>query len=195
MGCDIHMFVESKSKDGKYWFKAGKEFKDSYFDPKKPMSDYNEITTDEPYQGRNYSLFALLADVRNDHDLTPLSEPKGLPKDVSEEIKEKAEEWGGDGHSHSYFTLQELLDIDWDFTVIPQAGLVDKKNYDLFKLTNRPYEWCQGTNQTDYHKIKWNVSLREFMRDFIDVLYELRYWGKLKELEPKDIRLVFWFDN
>lgn len=211
MGCDIHLFAEERVDDlekteykngelikGLYkpfWMKIGKVFKNLYFNTLQPIGDWNQITTDEPWQGRNYSLFAFLADVRNNHELKPLSQPRGLPKDVSDDVKKESDEWGVDGHSHSYFTLQELLDVDWDFTVIPQSGFVDPKNYKLFKKTGRPNEWCQGTLSKDYKKIKWNVSLREFLEGFIESLYELKEWGRINKKEPKDIRLVFWFDN
>ncbi|MBH9645074.1 hypothetical protein [Burkholderia vietnamiensis] len=74
------------------------------------------------YDGRNYDLFAMLADVRNGRGFAgcktgegfnPIAEPKGIPDDASDEFKAIAEQWGCDGHSHSYLTLRELLDYDW----------------------------------------------------------------------------------
>ena len=53
------------------------------------------------YIGRCYSLFALLANVRNYAEITPISNPRGLPNDVSEIVKEMSDQWGCDGHSHS----------------------------------------------------------------------------------------------
>lgn len=62
MGCDIHLFMEYKRKDGKIWFNFGEEFS----------------------LNGNYFVFAFLAGVRNEHfDLECNFKPKGLPKDVS----------------------------------------------------------------------------------------------------------------
>lgn len=56
--------------------------------------------------GRNYWLFNLLADVRYGPDwLKPLDSPRGVPDDASYAYRQLVEDWDGDGHSHSYFTL------------------------------------------------------------------------------------------
>lgn len=54
----------------------------------------------------------------------PISEPKGIPSDASSDYKMEAEEWGCDGHSHSYLTVAELKAYDWTQTTI-NTGLVD----------------------------------------------------------------------
>lgn len=72
---------------------------------------------------RNYSAFAILADVRNGRGFAgiqtgegfiPISNPRGVPDDASDEYKGEVDRWNGDGHSHSYHTLQQLLDYDWE---------------------------------------------------------------------------------
>lgn len=65
------------------------------------------------YRGRNYHLFSILADVRSYGDGTAISEPRGVPDDASDAYLYIVEQWKGDGHSHSYFTLTELLEHDW----------------------------------------------------------------------------------
>lgn len=67
----------------------------------------------QPYQGRNYELFARLADVRNYDGTDPLFEGRGIPSDASDEGAKWMESWGQDGHSHTHFTLAELLAEDW----------------------------------------------------------------------------------
>lgn len=90
MGCDIHFYAE------------------------RPVGDmWEEIPPPDQYPlgwyvDRNYVLFALLAGVRN-NDQEPISEPRGLPKDVSPEVLAEAEHWGRDGHSHSWLTVDEAL--------------------------------------------------------------------------------------
>lgn len=65
----------------------------------------------EYYSGRNYGLFSILADVRG-HQV-PIDKARGIPDDASTGYKYICEQWDGDGHSHSYFTLEELLEVDW----------------------------------------------------------------------------------
>ena len=75
--------------------------------------DGNAIYGHEIYHGRHYYLFGILAGVR--HDIVePISEPKGLPDDLSPEVAANARWWDIDGHSHSYFTLEELQAVDWN---------------------------------------------------------------------------------
>lgn len=84
MGTDIHMAVEVKGKHGRwFWYQRG-----------------NEI-----YDGRNYDLFAQLADVRNGtgfagvrtgSGFVPISSPRGLPNDISELLAINANGSGND---------------------------------------------------------------------------------------------------
>ncbi len=117
MGCDIHLNVEEKIKE--QWEFIGGDF----------------------YSGRNYNLFAILANVRNGSGfarcdtgdpLNYIDEPRGLPANVSGDIREESDHWSCDGHSHSYFSLVELLNFDWT-QISTQRGYVDAHNYHLFK--------------------------------------------------------------
>lgn len=84
--------------------------------------DYQEVSklgkiadprTDQPYNGRNYTLFGVLAGVR-DNSMDMISEDlRGLPDDVSEEIYELSNEWDMDGHSHNYLYLDEILNSEY----------------------------------------------------------------------------------
>jgi hypothetical protein len=96
MGCDIIIRTEVKRNgkwtSGDFYKKTGKKF---------------QII--EIYDGRSYSLFTILADVRNYNGvMKPISKPRGIPEDASEEYKKLCESWVVDGHSHSYLTLQEM---------------------------------------------------------------------------------------
>ena len=67
------------------------------------------------YDDRNYNLFSFLADVRNDGSITPLDEPRGIPKDASDSYLWACKIWNGNAHSHSWFLLEELLKVDEKF--------------------------------------------------------------------------------
>ena len=72
--------------------------------------------TNQPYGGRCYSLFGILAGVRNQSNpmIGGEYELKGIPDDASEVVRNVSDEWDIDGHSHNYFTLRELLDSDYN---------------------------------------------------------------------------------
>ena len=69
---------------------------------------------EEAYWSRNYYLFSILADVRNSGGVEPISYPRGVPKDASTGYLYSVKRWDSDAHSHSYFTLEELLKVDWN---------------------------------------------------------------------------------
>lgn len=69
----------------------------------------------EIWSGRNYGLFAFLADVRNDGGIEPLDEPRGISKDASDSYLWACSAWSGISHSHSWFLLEELLKVDRSF--------------------------------------------------------------------------------
>jgi len=68
--------------------------------------------SESPYGGRCYSLFGILAGVRDTSNsmMAGLDHPRGAPTDMSPEVYEIVDEYGVDGHSHNYYTVGELLD-------------------------------------------------------------------------------------
>lgn len=114
MGCDIHFYVEKKV-DGA-WKLQGELVNDD---------GCKYVSGPDFYDGRNYNLFAILADVRNGRGFAgiktgegfnPISDPRGVPDDASDEYKQLVDCWDADGHSHSHHTLRQLLDYDWTQT-------------------------------------------------------------------------------
>ncbi len=119
MGTDIHLFVE-KRKPGGRWQSADTWTPDEYSDKKKPP--LRVAYDDRFYRSRNYDLFAILANVRNGRGFAgcitgqgfnPIDLPRGLPADVTSQVKRESDQWGSDGHSHSHFTVAEILSFDW----------------------------------------------------------------------------------
>jgi hypothetical protein len=131
MGCDIHFYTERWTSSNNYegprdlsedreqklnevledvpskfrWVSADKwELEDGNW-----HVDYNL----EYYNGRNYYLFSILADVRNGSGIEPINYPKGIPDDASTGYLSKCDQWASEAHSHSYFTLEELLNVHW----------------------------------------------------------------------------------
>jgi hypothetical protein len=223
MGADIHMYAEKYNKEKNQWVKIGDVFNNKYYWPEQEIDKYNQPMTDQPYQGRNYDLFAILADVRNGYGFAgcdtgdgfiPISEPKGLPEDVSPEIQEESDSWDGDGHSHSYLTVKEVMEYDWSQTTKHRCFVqIDDYIEMLRKGENIPESACgmvsggkvehiteeqfrnndfDSNNPYVYVRYEYEETYRESIGDFFfeNTINELKKLG-----DPKEIRMVFWFDN
>lgn len=108
MGCDIHIVVERKTKNGWVGVHACPFMWDSTLDIS--VHENEILTRPKNYwafwavRRRNYALFARLAGVRGDGP-----EAKGMPNDASELARMEADYWGVDGHSHSYCSVMEFV--------------------------------------------------------------------------------------
>jgi len=87
MGCDIHAFVEILVTNGTW-----------------EMAEELDLN-------RSYSLFGLLADVRNYSETKPIVPRRGIPSDLSSELLNFAA--NSMCHSHTWYLLSELLAFDW----------------------------------------------------------------------------------
>lgn len=87
MGCDIHVAIESRYKDANISARWECEWLDAHV-------------------WRNYDLFGAMAGVRRE-DPAHIP-PRGIPADCSEEVRKWVDEWGLNGHSHSWLTPDEF---------------------------------------------------------------------------------------
>lgn len=196
MGCDIHDCTEVYENG--HWEKA-------------------DISS---YSGRNYNLFAILANVRNGvgfanvktgGGFNPIASPKGIPSDCCDEFRAWADDYGIDGHSHSYLTVQELLDYDWT-QVTQQSGTVSEETYKTYLKTGEepdmwfyPFDSSGTVDEEDYLQDPEHYAGKQ-----INMNWEVNYkdsagpgWDKLftamqelaKEHGPENVRMVFFFDN
>lgn len=217
MGCDIHLYVEGKL-DGKWHPTKG----ESYYYKKYGMGE-ELVYEDWLYPHRNYTLFAILANVRNDYGcagcdigdpLNYIDEPRGLPLDVSPFIAQEYAIWDGGAHSASYFTLQELLDFDWT-QIATRRGYVTENGFTQYKREGQPSYWCGGFSGATLKDIPnsemeaiisgvkerepgikyyTQIEWKEPYMDAVDIFYDNIM--KLKEIvDPENTRIVFWFDN
>lgn len=153
MGCDIHLFVEKRGDDGK-WQSA------DTWEPDEDTEENGQLRI--PYEkrffsDRNYDLFAILADVRNGRGFggantgdgfNPIEDPKGLPDDVTDLVKGESDGWNSDGHSHTWFTVKEIMDYDWT-QVSKLRGYVEMKTFFEWSRWSRkngecPDSYCGG---------------------------------------------------
>jgi hypothetical protein len=148
MGCDIHSYAEKKTDNR--W---------------KMIPDLN------PFDWRSYGMYGFLANVRNYSAVPPISEPRGLPDDASEDVKDKKEYWDTDAHSASWLSLTELLGFDYD------APLEDRR---VMRNGNGGCTCEPGEGK--------KTTYREFLgTSFFDDIEKLKSEGAE--------RIVFWFDN
>lgn len=112
MGCDIHLMTEYKItvNNENVWVNCDHWSYNPYFLEKEIGDQEKMLSLEEVYNERNYKLFYALAGVRGNYDFEKLSEPKGIPIDAHKVTKDEIDNWGEDGHSHSYFTFKELDD-------------------------------------------------------------------------------------
>lgn len=177
MGCDIHSYAEQKNPRTGRWEKLGDIF------PYEPIERewMDPDSFDSPFIVRNYRMFGFLADVRNEADVPPISKPRGLPRDLSPEVRRLADEgeWGGPGHSHSWLSLQELSQFDYD-AEFEDRRIMRQTGPDTWTLVGKAPKG-QGTR----------LTYREILpKEYFDNPNILIGLG-----DGEDIRIVFWFDN
>lgn len=111
------------------------------------MPDFAVAYEDHWYRGRDYRLFTHLAGVRGDEDEAFWPE-RGLPEDVSDEIRADADSWGPDGHTPSWQTLEELESVDWSMLGNPEWMAL------LERMRGLAQEKCDG-DQTAVRIVYW----------------------------------------
>lgn len=155
-------------------------------------------------EDRNYCAFAVLADVRNGYGFAgfdsgdpviPISEPRGLPNDISQELRAnldgEKDEWLYLGnHSFSWVTLKELLDYDLDAPATVR-GMVPSEAAKRFKEFGEiPTSWSNWTSKPNFERIEWQEPIRQRAWLIPMLIDEIKVLG-----EPDKVRLVFGFDD
>lgn len=154
MGCDIHTYCERKNAKGEWEYVAG-------------------VT---PFDWRSYGVFGWLAGVRNYSAITPISDQRGMPEDVSEDVLGEYERWGDDAHSASWLSLNELLSVDYS------KEIEDRRYSDRIGEN----AWSGGLTADPGEGIK--MTLREFLHE--------GYFEDLDQMREMGVdRVVFWFDS
>ena len=200
MGTDISMYAEVRRN--KQWIKVGNKFKNEWYRKNKPIDDWNKPYTDHPYDDRNYALFAILADVRNgvgiagyktSNVFNPIAEPKGLPEDITDEVREELEDYG---YGYSYFTLKELKDYDWN-QIVMHFGVISEEQYIKMKETGKnPDCWSLDIILRDIAIVSAD-TMDKILAKTIDRNHNIRYYVQtyFKPVTYKDCCLKFYEDT
>lgn len=180
MGCDIHCMVEYRDVyaggDGK-WHAI--EIKNPYRVYHIPDNDGNMVEYDsyiEPYDGRDYQLFGILAGVRSD-EYPQMDDARGLPPDVSDEVRAKFDEYSDDYHTPSWYTLNEL-----------ESWYNNKENFHSVDYKDEAFKpYLRRIKKED-------KDMRERFKSF---MWGVDFMASLAEyyVAPQNVRVVFWFDN
>ncbi len=178
MGCDIHLYVEVRENN--QW-KACGPWKVDERDRRDDEQECEQVA-DIPYDrklftGRCYPLFAILADVRNGRGFAgcdtgdpfvPIDSPKGLPLFVTEKVKAVSDRWDCDGHSHSWFSVAELLAFDWT-QLATRRGWVNGGQFEEWERLKQwnpsPPGWCGGVSGGGIEK----VSVEEMRKRVLEL--------------------------
>ena len=119
----------------------------------------------------------------------PINDPRGVPKDVSVGYTKWVDDWGGDGHSHSWLTVAEIMAYDWTQTTRKQ-GFVDPVEFARWKLTGQPRSWSGDVMGSMIRKI----SNEEMLAHIEGLLGAPLGWHNLHDLaettEAAEIRRV-----
>ena len=172
MGCDIHMVLERKMGD--YW--VGIHAYPYLHEDAVPVhtGDYKKIEGLQ-FSGwrarqRNYNMFAALASVRGE---SPFGyEPKGLPEDVSHLAQGLSDEYGEDGHSHSWALLPEFL----------KCYGYGKYGEDSPEHTDAAVGAIEG--KVPFAHLTNEVTGLKYLNEYGD-----------DDAVMNDYRIVYWFDN
>lgn len=240
MGCDIHLFAEVK-ENKKYWQIIKPNFPCTWCNGTGESKITNRKTKEETrkvcygckgsniasywYDGRNYDLFGMLANVRNGRGFAgvytgegfkPVTDPKGLPEDTNYNIKDKSDMWGLDGHSHSYLTVKELKEYFSKEQFTTKSGVMSVETYKEWKKREKddsnakPKEWCGaiwGKNivTVSEEELPNNPNATHVRGDWPTSYKEAAgsfltaTLPALQEWADKygedNVRIVFWFDN
>lgn len=237
MGCDIHMYVEHKNSDGTWepvkgpnpWIRFYENcIQNAYSDEHKESCQKSlEKERQEPYRfnewiydGRNYCLFAILANVRNSFNISPIVAPRGVPSDVSAYVQQEVDNWGWGIHSHSYLTLDEIVNYNWDNNFCEREAWVSENTYLEFKHGGSPYpsfgdvdgghvrkvlnkemdriiedKYPWEKDYSFYTPIRWKETYAQNAREFLDNINAFIEREHIQKENYKNYRIVFWFDN
>lgn len=176
MGTDISMYAERQS-NGQWQF-IGRMVKNELY-----AYDPDHETAYRPeslYNTRNYSLFAILADVRNgfmEDKYESIAPPRGLPDDLSPELKEHFQ--SEEGEDATWLTLEELVTFDWYGKSRKKYARVDKRVAHLFHPERSfPFrEWPQGIScsysitRKEYSNASWTETYAQAAGpDFMELI-------------------------
>lgn len=133
MGTDIHFYVERR--EGDKWVSCDIWEFDEWHDEEEGPAQLTVRYGKHFYDGCSYDTFAILADVRNGYGFAgvdtgdgfvPIAAPRGLPDDLSPQLKMEADRFLD--HTPSWLLVSEIMAYDWT-RVTHKRGVVNGPQY------------------------------------------------------------------
>lgn len=144
MGTDIHSVFQRMNKKRKGFSKVERRVFNNLSMRKKNNVRFSTVwdTVDSDYEeGRHYTLFGWLADVRNGYGfagvlqssgIKPISKPRGFPEDIFAGCKTAPDEidgkWMGD-HSYSWLLGSEIIEAFKNIEGMTRYGVIPYERY------------------------------------------------------------------
>lgn len=239
MGCDIHSVFELLGDDG-VWRAIYVEnlteddaqrlqwrIDDAKFEGRPPPTG---ITLE--WNDRSYNVFSILANVRNGRGFAgvktgegfePIAAGRGFPADASPEALEMSESYGVDGHSHTWVSLAEILDTEWQSKTTVLQGIVEANEYVAWRKANEglenpvgPDSYCGGvwgakvrtiSAEDAARMLDWDGALEPTVTN-VQIQWKVNYAECAKYFmefiysrvvilghDPARVRMVMFFDN
>lgn len=189
MGCDIHGAVEVKS----------------------PYSNsYDYVIDISSIVNRDYDAFGLLFGVRNYGNFESIAEHRGLPNNISYQLKDKLEGWGCE-HSTTYITLDEIRRIDYETESLELDDRIHqyKVNNDGILQSHSKFSASSDISNEDIEKMRNGETIEKNgycykmeklkIKDVLGKQWQILF--KMMEVlteqghKPENIRMVVFFDN
>ena len=168
MGCDIHLYVEIRSKKNKEWGWYSTSFKGEF-------------------SNRTYGMFAALNNVRNHWGLKPL-ENRGIPNDIGNEVF----------HEYYKYVTKEETDNEHECSEEQANKWVNNGGSTIISRYNSKYcsdpdwhsaNWCTPKELEDCY----NQVFEKKEYDYLQWVALINYMETFEE--EYDVRAVFWFDS
>lgn len=208
MGCDIHLCLERRLRKEKKVIVSPEIKREngtirkelSYIMEKKWLS-CNITGFYGTWGDRHYGMFAKLADVRNDWNIQPISEPRGIPEDITSEVLAKYMFRVVDNETYEkYYSDGEKQIVSEDMC----NNFVEK-----YDCSIKIVDDCKFVGSPDYHSASWctteemenaieEILLQENGNYSDDAEEWLALLGAMKGYEMSgeyECRAIFWFDN
>ncbi|MFW6145425.1 MAG: hypothetical protein ACOC4Y_01370 [bacterium] len=173
MGCDIHCYIEYKTEKSDMWWNFGGRIN----------------------PGRDYLIFALLANVRNYDRFEPILYPKGLPEDIGFITRDDAQLFVSDWTPDEEGCCARESAERW-----VRAGVSEYTDDRKVSITHpdwHSHSWCTAAElEKVFQKGEQILRKEHGVRAFdlpewymvLEILKKFEAWGY-------QVRMVFWFDN
>lgn len=176
MGCDIHCYVE---------------YQVSYFGGEPKWATFGS----DIKPGRDYELFALMADVRNYYSprIEPLYPPRGMPDDAAMLTRREDQLYITDKSHASEGSVARAVADMWLVNGTTKAATTreDGTVATVYHPDWHSHSWLNVDELAAVFRVYRAAHKRPVGLEYRALLSAMRYLKR----ESTGVRLVFWFDN